>query len=648
MAETNTTASAADLMQQLKAMADGKGTILCMQEGQPVMLPVASLLAQMQQAGGLSPTTLAAPDSLNLLGQVQSFDELRKLKPSANGVRVSLRGWNSGTRYGGGEFVATVGSKAADDGGVVASSGQNWYWSRVCEDLNKLDVTHFGALPDGKTDTLTAFTAMYNWTQKNLPELGVQYPAGRFYLSRFSRPTSVNLFRVSGAQVNFGYFPATTLLSDDKDEFLLDVKARKTEISNIIFNGRGDTLLVDDGKGGKIPNKKGFYRNVEIQGQFVRVNCVKWERVGGTCMAMVDTLDTKISQWYASKCTGDILKATWSDSDKGGWNHSTAIELTNFNVQYCTGGKVLNLPRATQSLISNGWIEHCDNPGDISNGQWVISALSIEDCKGSKLNAAYSRLIEMQRNLQSGSGINYDDDPAITRWLNIWEAGRIDIQNHGVFVGGSLDAMAYASRNKLNNNSADSQWFCLGKFFSPETGDSIDINMVGCGNNLTVGDKLDKLDDVRQGGGNTLIRAHLTKAGVQCSHQPCGSSPLLDVVYVPDGNNIVTIYVQLKPYTYNVIPMVTFTGKTHFEAGISLYWLPDLSTKTQKDIDGLEKSAHSKENWSMGQKAGVGGSDEGYLLLKSKTTEKNKDLIVKIEGKLYTLALTEYKEPAPK
>nr|MBA2814745.1 amylovoran biosynthesis protein AmsF [Candidatus Pantoea persica] len=40
-----------------------------------------------------------------------------------------------------------------------------------------------------------------------------------------------------------------------------------------------------------------------------------------------------------------------------------------------------NLPRCGQSIIDNGWIEHCDYPGDISNGQWIVDALSIEDCK---------------------------------------------------------------------------------------------------------------------------------------------------------------------------------------------------------------------------------------------------------------------------
>lgn len=651
MADT-TSAAPTDLKAQLQALADQKGNILCMQQnGQPLMLPVASLMAALQPAAGMSADVLAKPDSLDLLGQVASFADLRKLVPLKDGMRVSLRGWNTGTRYGGGEFIATknANAQANDDGGMIASSTRGWYWTRVCEDQNKLDVTHFGAIPDGKTDSLAAFVAMYNWSQKNLPELGVRYPSGTFFLSRFARPGAVNLFRVTGSQVNFGYFPATTIVSDSKEEFIFDVNARKTEISNIIFSGRGDSLKVDDGKGNQIPNRKGVYRNVAVQGQFVHFHCVKFDKIGGTCASMIDTLDTKFHQWYASQCTGDVLVAKWSDSAKGGWNHSTAIELSNFNVQYCTGGKVLDMQRATQSLITNGWIEHCDNPGDISDGQWVINALSIEDCK-TPLKASYARLIEMGRNLQSGSSIDYSDDKSITRFLSEWEAGRVDIQNHGIYVNGSLDVMAYGSRLKLNNNSANAQWFCLGKFFSPTQGDSIDINMVGTGNCLSVGDKIDDIDSVRQGGGNTLIRVQLKKGGANVSHQPVGSSPLAAVKYVASGNNAFTIYVQLKPYTYNVIPMVTFTGKTHFEAGVSLYWTPDMSAvSVDQTTDAgkagkvlLDGAADSRENWSMGQKAGVGGSDDGYLVLKSKVV--GGALQVKIGGKIFAIGLTEVKQ----
>jgi hypothetical protein len=79
-------------------------------------------------------------------------------------------------------------------------------------------------------------------------------------------------------------------------------------------------------------------------------------------------------------------------------------------------------------------------------------------------------------------------------------------------------------------------------------------------------------------------------------------------------------------------------GKTHFEAGVSLYWLPDLSAIADVDMAKLTDVADSKENWSMGQKAGVGASDDGYLLLKSKLADGN--LQVRIEGNLYNIAVT--------
>lgn len=639
-----TTPTTDDLLKQLQAAADGNGNILCMLSDKPMYIPIAALLAKIQTGVGLSVETLAKPDSLNLLGQVQSYDDLRKLQPSADGVRVSLKGWNAGQRYGGGEFIGRVGSKAPDDGGIVASSGANWYWQRVVEDPNRLDVTHFGAIPDGKTDCAVAVMAMFKWTQAKYPTLGIRFPAGTFFLSQFKYDPQIAFFKIAGQFTTFGYFATTTLVSNTDANALFDVQARWTEMSGFVFNGGNKGVATEQ------LNKKGFYNNRIIEGQYINGHCLRFQYVGGTCMQMVDTLDTKLSQWYASNCTGDVIASTWSNSPKGAWDHVTAIDLSNFNAQNCSGGKVLNLPRATQCFITNGWIEHCENPGDLSNGQWIINGFNMEDCKN-PMRGNFARIINNQQGLQSGSSWDWSETPPdITRWLSLWERGRVDINNYGIFVEGTLDVAAYASRNKLNNNAATAQWFCLGKFYSPQQGDSIDINMVGTGNCLSVGDKLDKLDDVRQGGGNTLIRVQLKKGGANASHQPCGSSPLSGVKYAASGNNAVTIYVQLKPYTYNVIPMVTFTGKTHFEAGVSLYWQPDLSpmsitadTDTDKANKAtLDAAVDSKENWSIGQKAGVGGSDDGFLILKSKVV--GGALQVKIENKIYSLALTEIKQ----
>lgn len=621
MADTTATATPT-----LKSLADAGSVLMMLQNGK--MSELALTVLQQSLAGTLSTDVLGASDSLKLFGQVDSFDALRKLQPSAEGVRVSLRGWNSGSRFGNGEFVGHVGSTATDDGGTVASSGQKWYWTRVIDDPRKLDVTAFGALPDGKTDCAKAVLAMFKWAQAKYPQIGIQFPAGTFYLSQLSLPDQIAYFRLAGQHANFGYFAATTLVSNTDSNYLLDLKTRWTEISGIIFDGGNKT----------VKNTKGFYNNNIIEGQFINVHCVIWRYVGGTCMQMKDTLDTKISQWYASNCSGDVLAAGFSNSPNGNWDHSTAIELSNFNVQSCNGGQVFNLPRATQSFLTNGWIEHSDNPGDMTNGQWTITGFSMEGC-AKPMRGHYSRLINMQQNLQSGSSWDFNENPTdgTTRWLSVWERGRVEIQNHGVYVDGTLDVMAVGSRNKLNNNTANAQWFKVGDFYSPQTGDSIDINLVGCGNNLTIGNQLSKLDDVRQGGGNTLVRVHLTKAGAQASHMPCGSSPLQGVRCAASGNNNFSLYVQLKPYTYNVVPLVTMTGRTHFESGVSVYWIPDVKTMSDADMSGVTGSVDSKENWSMGQKAGVGASDDGYLLLKSKVV--NGTIQVMVEGTVYGLTL---------
>jgi len=313
---------------------------------------------------------LAQPAGYQLIGEIPSVEELRKTRPLFEGAKVKLKSWHDGFEVGGGEFVGSF-QPAQDDGGVNFA-GQGFHWRRVVEDFNRLTLFDFGAIADGKTDTAPAIMAMFTWSQQANQQICVQFPAGTFFVSVCDFGDKyLNFFRVSGAMVNFGYFPATTVVSDGKSEFIFSMNARRVELSNLIFNGNSD----------KNPNKQGFFHNTCPGGQYFRGACLRFNFVGGTAISLQDTLDCKIDQWYASRCSGDVIKSGWSGQKQGKWDHSTAIELSNFNAQHCRGGKVLNLPRCGQSIIHNGWIEHCDNPGDISNGQWIVDALSLEDWK---------------------------------------------------------------------------------------------------------------------------------------------------------------------------------------------------------------------------------------------------------------------------
>lgn len=569
--------------------------------------------------------------SSNELTLIPSYAALKATKPTEQGQRVLLTGWNEGTNIGGGYFIGYLVNRNVtqkySDGGIIAH-GKDYYWERVVSDPSKLTVLEFGAIPDGKTDMADAALAMHKWAFANYPGLGIQLPAGRLFLSKLSMLSESSYFRISGPPVNFGYFANTFIVTDTGptnekgepvEEFLIDVKHRWVEISNIMFEG---TSTVDK------PNKKGIFRNNVIGGQYFNARCVKFNKIGGTCISLIDTLDSKIDQFYTSQCTGDVIVGGWSDREKGGWNHSTALELTNFNIQNNHNGKVFNLQRCTQALIRNGWIEHSDDPGTLSGGHWTIENLSMEDCK-TTLKVSCAQLTEINKNHQGNfSGIDYTRDDS-DQWLSEWERGRVDINPYGIFVERSLEPGTLMSRNKISNSSNVANWFQLGTFYLSEESDTVDINMIACGNMLSKGAVLEDIDGVRQGGGNTLIRFQTYQnGGMGGTFQPVGSSPVSAVKFAKVGGGKFVIYVQVKPYTKNVIPMITATSKTRYEAGVSYYFTPDIKKVSLDDLNAVAGITDILEQWSIGCSAGIGATNDGDLILKGKIEKDH--LVVKI------------------
>ncbi|WP_332126464.1 phage head-binding domain-containing protein [Escherichia coli] len=110
---------------------------------------------------------LSGVDGFKLIGQVDSFDELRTIVPEVGGQRILLASYYSGGRTGGGEFIArsTVGMSniPSDDGGVIATVNSSWYWERV--DQDNATVEDFGAIPyvgDDSSDVVSSSTAFQN------------------------------------------------------------------------------------------------------------------------------------------------------------------------------------------------------------------------------------------------------------------------------------------------------------------------------------------------------------------------------------------------------------------------------------------------------------------------------------------------------
>lgn len=533
-------------------------------------------------------------------GDIGSVIELRSTRPAINGAKMTVRSYHSGLNVGGGDFIGYL-SNGTDDGGTVFA-GNGFYWRRVINDPNNLTIFDFGAKADGATDAAPAIKAMYAWSKaNNLIQLGVQFPAGTFFVSRVDMGTAeISFFRLAGASVNFGFFAATTIISDGKTSSVFKVNARRAELSNLIFKGQFD----------KFQNYQGFFDNTCTGGQFFRGSQLRFQYLGGVGLALMDTLDCKIDQWYANNCENDVIRASWSGRAAGVWDHSTAIELSNFNAQNCK--KVLNLKRCTQSIIHNGWIEHCENPGDISNGQWILDALSLEDCTN-PLNAQNSRLNQRQTNLQSGSSID-NSSPSEGRWLSIWELGSTRIESFGSDLGGSLRYGHINSSYRLSNNIGTAEWFELGTFFTPTMGDNWEIELFGQTqyNAGSTNQPLTNLISGKTTGGKATI--HLQRKGdnkAEASWFGEGSCPVLAVRIEPKSATDTRVFVKINNWTPTVIVLLKSNGKDRFLAGQCLRF----GAVMAKGAPGsATENAPARFSLHNGQ-AGIGGNEEGDLLL---------------------------------
>lgn len=562
---------------------------------------------------------------------VISFDRcatigaLRATEPVQPGQRIDLKEYSQGTGYGGGYFIHDENDKTTpDDGGYCVVTPAGARWKRALNSLHELNICHFGAIADGKTDCAVAFDKMMTWSQKNVPGMGVQFAAGTFKHSGWSNTKEMAKFRIAGAPVygDFGYFGGTTIVSDnDQEGFIYNVVARRALVANINFDGS---------VGSKVAGKKGFFNNTCPGGQYLRVTNWTSNDVGGISFQTLDALDTKIDQFYISRHTNTFINGSWSGQTWGVWDHQTAIELANFNVQYCTGPGVFELPRATQSLIYNGWIEHTENPGNISDGHWTIDNFSMEDCK-LPMKAQNCVMVRRHTNLQTGSGWDYDNGN--TNWVGRsgYEWGVTDLEYHGIRTQGSVQAGYYATSLRLDNNRASSQWFKVGTIQTTGVGENVRVVLQGTrGYNAVKADN-QNINGGGQARGQGVINIKTVSSNyVDVDWDGEGACPVKNVMFTKPFKNVCHLYVELYDWTRYVGVEITTTSKSHYEAGVSFQWKPDGTLYTADQVKAVEGIQTAVTGMTLGSKNGIGWNGNGDLLLKFEL--QNGYLPVKIES----------------
>lgn len=528
---------------------------------------------------------LSQQNGFSLVGQVSSFNELRSLVPNKAGDKVILSSWNENitpygqSSFGGGEFVSVSGS-SSDDGGFIAKVSDSWYWQRV-KDINQATVLDFGAVPDGATDCHDAIVKMHSWAQSKTTRFyrsipSIKFPSGSFYFTPVDlTSSSYQHFILKGESSNYGYHSQTVLTSDLSTSPMFKTSARTCGISGFIV----------DGQNGTTANKQPFFDNTQgsiTGGTYHRINNLWLQNLGGLGIKIYDTLDTKIDQLYANSCVGGVVTVGYDNATSGNWDHPTAVELTNFNIQDCTTVAAFSMPRCLQSIIKNGWIERSYG-GDFTNGHWLVECLSVENCNSyGAIDFTNSRTVFIQENFLASSVLRgYDQS---TAWQTSFQPGQTVINNFGTTTLGSQSYGWGAPSFIISNTSSSSSWYRIGKLWLQNSGDAFKIIAVGEeGYNNALSTETGQIYMSGQGTQEITLRKQ-SNYYIRGTRFSTGNPGVKDVAVSGGSNSSVDIYVYVAPYSTvgfyfisNVLGSNELTILNGTRTSTALNWQPDFT-----------------------------------------------------------------------
>jgi len=530
-------------------------------------------------------------NQLNNIAYVSDdFAGLANIVPVEAGQFAFLRSYNTGTGYGGGIFVAVAGS-ATSDSGMIQSVNDDFHWKRYI-DPAKADVTMFGAIADGTTDCIDAVTAMFNWYTGSgniFQRIGIQFPAGEFAISSMPAVTDqIPMFRCVGlGHDQLGYNNATRLwLIGDADSIVFDVVARWTEIGNFQIQGDGlanDTVI------------RHFFRNSVTQGQHVRVFNMYIQDVYGRMFQLIDTLDSKFSQVYAQRGHDNLIRVL--ASGEASWDHSTAIEISNSTIQNFRADSdqagVFFIPHCTQAMMWNVWIEFCDYPGNLTNGEWALHDLAMES-NTNPLYMGQTRLAQYSCSNANGAGIDILTDKSVnnitgeyeTHTLSSYEFGQVAIYSHGIYANAALQSsLNYTGKMYSNSGSGSAVWINIGYFVGAATAEQFRIHIVTRNGFATPSSTNGGLE----GDCFITIQNRSAVGSTVTWHGNGNTSGITAVRYEKPFASDTRIYVQLAGFSRMGVNVLS-TGTTRIDAGTHSYvnWsMTEISSDDLNAIDGL-------------------------------------------------------------
>lgn len=555
---------------------------------------------------------------------VNSFADLQKTAPAGDGEMVYLKRYYDNDVHfrGGGHFVGFKGAPpVGEDGGTVVK-GPAHYWKRVIDNYNTVTLFHFGARGDGHTDDSGAFKNMLKWTAScvdHVEDLPVRFPPGTFLIKPMDlSATEVPFFAIQGDDSAFGVTPRTTIVSDLSANTVFHIKARRLSIRGITWDGR--VKNVDTSKypdcvpATALSNVQPFLQNDTIEGEFVNIYGFRVQNSGGTVIKLIDTLDTRLEQIYSSNTYGRVFDIGWSNSPNANWDHATAIELSNANFQSGFGDATLYMPRVTQGLIRNVWIEHTLQPGNLSDGQWIIDALSVESSKH-PLHLHNSRVLFRQLSLQSGAQWDQVNPGTSKDWgLSGFEMGWRRDENYGTEMSGSLKT-GWFSGYRLNNDTPQDKWFEIGAFYFPV---AHQIWTAEFHSNIAEGSHpaATGVANLPPSSGVTRLNMFRGDNAIRADISHSGSPALTDIRCEPKWKDVMNVWVKLQANSGSTVFNLTSSGPTRYDAGTCSLFTPQLKEVQEAAVfKGKPSAALSLHNGV----AGIGANEKGMVTLVSAT-----------------------------
>lgn len=320
-------------------------------------------------------------------------------------------------------------------------------------------------------------------------------------------------------------------------------------------------------------------------------------------------LVARFNQIYSSKTWGRVFETGWSDTGGEVWDRATAIALTNANFQHSYGDALLFMPRVTQGVIRNVWIEHSRCPGNLSNGQWIIDTLNLDDY-ASALDLTNSRTQMRQINLQTGSDLDLKFDNA-NRWLSVYEYGWRRDENDGFSLSGSLHSGWYSGHRVTNDSSMD-KWFNIGKINFPKDNLQWIVEIVGRRSTEAL-DRTAASPTTSSDSCMTWLNISRCWNGIYGDIQHKGLPSVLDVKLNRLGMIYAEVLIKVKAHSGDIAISLRATGPSRFESGECCVFVPKMTEVTDAWLSGTT-AVNARMSLHNGL-AGVGANEKGVLTI---------------------------------